>query len=60
MFQTGTSSNSEEKIDCEDGNAHCTTYVHYYGDRYCADTPENQWFVGVAGRYGCRKSCGLC
>ena len=47
-------------VECEDGNSYCPTYFNYYGDRYCADTPANQWFVGEGGRYACRKSCGLC
>jgi len=55
----GSASQTETCDECQDGNPFCETYAHYYS-QYCIDDDRNSWFLDPNGRYGCRKSCGLC
>jgi len=44
-------------IDCIDKDEKfCGSYVANYGNRFC----DQDWFISITGRYGCRQSCNLC
>ena len=44
------------KEPCRDKNIACPSYMRMGYARHC----KAEWFVGDSGRYGCKKSCGLC